>query len=74
MKRYAINYFDEKEVGYFGTLDGAIEYAEGFARLLALTYRGDIVITDDCGVEVARQHWEVNEDGSSSPLDWERLG
>ena len=74
MKRYVINYFNEKKVGYFGTLENAIGYADGFANSLVLTYRGDIVITDNYGSEVARQHWEVNEDGSSSPLDWERLG
>jgi len=70
MEKFVINYFNEREVGYFGTVEGAIEYAEGFARNLILTYDGEISIRDGNGDEVASQKWNVAEDGSSTPEDW----
>lgn len=54
MEHYNINYFNEKQIGYYGTRRGAIEYAEGFAGSLALAYKGEIVITDDDGRIVAK--------------------
>ena len=71
MEHYNINYFGEKQIGYYGTRRGAIEYAEGFAGSLALTYKGEIVITDDYGRTVAKQKWTEAEDGCSIPSEWE---
>lgn len=71
MQRYEINYFDEKSVGYFGTLEGAIEYAESFARNLVLTCRGDVAIADCDGRIVARQRWTRDGQGRASPSVWE---
>jgi len=71
MEHYNINYFGEKEIGYFGDFEDAIEYAERFARNLILTYRGAITITDDYGRVVAKQKWSVNKNGYSTPSDWE---
>lgn len=70
MQRYTINYFNEKEIGYFGNLSDCLDYAESFARNLILTYKGDIVIKDANGRVVARQHWFEADDGTSSPSDW----
>lgn len=71
MQRFNINYFGEREVGYFGTLDGAIAYAERHIRTLISSHRGEIVISTDKGIPVATQTWTKNPDGSSSPSDWE---
>ena len=73
MRVFHINYFNEKTVPYFGTLDGAIDYAELMARNYALCYRGSIVIADEYGNVYAQQDWVTNEDGSSEPLEWHRL-
>lgn len=71
MEHYNINYFGEKEIGYYGTRRGAIEYAEGFAGSLALTYKGEIAIADGYGRIVAKQKWVETEDGCSISSDWE---
>ena len=71
MTHYNINYFNEKEIGYFGTLKGAIDYAESFAGNLVLSYKGEIVITNDYGHIVAKQKWNETEDRCSIPSDWE---
>ena len=73
-QRYAINYFDQKEIGYYGTLTDAIDYAESFARNLILSYKGSIVISDENGDTVAYQRWIEREDGSSVSCDWETDG
>lgn len=73
MQRYSINYFNQKTIGYFGDLDGAIAYAEDFMRRLILSYVGDIVISDQYGHEVAIQTYEAVEDGSSVCGDWRVL-
>ena len=71
MEHYNINYFGEKEIGYYGTRRGAIEYAESFAGSLMLTYKGEIVITDDYGRIVAKQKWTEDKNGYAIPSDWE---
>ena len=70
-QRYLIDYFGQKSVGYCGTLEGAMEYAERFMRLLALHYVGDVVITDENDMVVATWTWVESPDGSSEPKDWE---
>lgn len=69
-QRYIINYFGEKEIGYFGTLNGAIRYAESFADNLALTYKGEIKIFNEYGVVVAKQKWWEDEDGEFNHSVW----
>lgn len=69
-QRYTINYFNVKEIRYFGDLDGAIGYAESFARELVLPYKGLIIISDENGNPVATQRWLEDEEGCSHPYDW----
>ena len=70
MVQYKINYFDEKEVGYFGDFYGVIKYAESFARNLALAYRGEIKIYGPYGDLVASQRWYEDKDGGFWPELW----
>lgn len=70
-QRYIINYFGEKEIGYFGTLKGAIKYAESFAVNLILSYKGKITIFNEYGSVVAEQKWEEPESGVVFPSSWE---
>lgn len=69
-QHYIINYFGEKEIGYFGTLNGAIKYAESFAENLALSYKGKITVFNECGVVVAEQKWWEDEDFESHHSVW----
>jgi len=55
-KVFTINYFGEKAVSYWGTLAGAKQYADDFSANLALTYNGDLVISDDAG-DICKQTW-----------------
>ena len=66
---YSINYFGDKTVTYYGTLEDAMDYADSFASHLILTYMGSIVISHD-GFPVATKRF-VQKDGCAYPEDWE---
>ena len=69
MNLYSINYFNEKTIGYYGTLEDAMDYADSFARNLILGYRGNIVVSSD-GCVVATKRY-IERDGCAYPEDWE---
>ena len=72
MKTYTINYFEETTVNYFGTLSGAIHYAETFIDNLVLSMNGSIKIYDNDKI-VAEQIWKTGTDEFgeySEPLEW----
>lgn len=56
MKNYTIDFFGEKELGYFGNLDGAKEYAEQNCNGFGIK-RPSILIKIGNRV-VATQEWE----------------
>lgn len=70
---YTINYFNEKKVTYYGTLEGAKAYAEEYmSRYLTLSCIGSIQIMDGNKV-VAEQEWRTgcDEVGEyAEPLEW----